>query len=1643
MKKFLVSLLLVTCGVGCFFAASCGKAEYKYSFQTNGGTEIATIIKEEGEEFDLPTPEGREGYAFAGWYTTEDFSGDPVGHVKAEGNTTFYAKWEQLEAITLELNGGSLDGVTKLYLKKGEVVYDFMSGYVPAKTGYEFGAWFVGGTELTKNQRMPEGGLTLTAKYKVGYTVEVYKQNKTLDGYDRDEVKTYYDYVGTVCEADEKFTGFSEADNSAAVTRITLTENASANVLKVYFDRNDVILTLNPNYPDGAEGSAKTIRTKYGLEVELPADLLTDGYLLAGWAASRNGDAEYKVDSIGSNLFNKDTAEAPEADTYTAERSIQLFAVWYKGYTDMFGGKDSIFLLDDEIYLLRGGVFFKGDYNADKKTFSFINDVTNDIVVRGKIVTDDRYAYISETRKNNFTYFTVGGGFDNNIQLRVDDYNGISYVVTDENERQSTSKGTYVIDEDGLYIAEFTEGELNGKTLTIMLVTVTSDNNQQTPAFIVRNEEEYAIGPLVCGVVMKDYGLTYYTNGILNLTLSGFGTATLFDGSENQSYYYIFDNTKASPEITLINSDGQQEGVVRMMTINGAKGYLFYYEDLDTTFTTESGEKLTLDGLCNATYTGADGKKVSGYYMARGSVFGGTLITVLGNPTVTYLLTSTTTTTGEGDDAVETTEYEIATKTADYAEYYYKDADGVSQAPLVVMNEPEMGKATIYGYASEEKTYKKVSVGSYTLNEKTKTYLYTAEQYFECEGISTKPVGDLSGIAAFEFALGTVQSSSSGSYSVNYWYSSTLKEGETERYDTVYTSAATNGELTFVGGFAILDENGKTVAASYTADSSNPNLIKINSSDSVYVLIDEESKTFKTLETPPYTAQAIKADGYSSDKITLAFDGLGGAVYTDATDKDNPVTYTGTYTNTKETLSNGYYIFTFTSEGLTFRFIQLSTSDGTYFIRYNEEIEKDYASGDGVLKLDGFCFGTYTSTSGAIYEGMYFVDGDGVLGFVAEDASFYFDTDGASFTVRGGEYGTYVIMDNQNVVGVLVTLDGYGKAQVYKNEPVDGEMQKVDIDADASYSEQDGVYTLTYKEGEKSVTLVGRLSTFTYNSNNYNIFVICHDEAAKTLVNVKDWSTLILDDTGNVTKYGKDGAEESGSYTLVTDKLLYYVNDEGTDAGLFNYDFAKGTATPIDYLTARSYYTEDLNALLFSKYGDAVFNGETYCYYNVENGKVVIYRQDATNPNANKYGYYEDRDTIKSFGDTIVFENETYYKNDGYNINFSRQEDNKDKYPIKQQSGAELSLETLTFTPPGTKEFVASGKVTLGGTTSNCYVIRKEVEEGVYETYISLGYYRFYVNLKYGANSGSYEITDMKYVVELPSYAYLYYYYYAYLYYGQSAANSLENTFGEVSFITEFNEEGEETDDYVIGWFGKNSGMVGVDGEIVSFERGTYKNQYNLSTIEFEATDGYHYQLVLYVDSSDILAQYFGAIGYQVYAFSRVETLTDEASGYTIKIGRVITSDQESMTTGTISSISLFKGEDEIKSEGYGLFGDDWCLVVTTGEGDERKTTYYKFVLKEAEDVSVGENKVPVYESVTVTEMAVTRYYAADEKSYVDIDADGNVRLIHDGTNGYIMSQTSYDESTKTYTASTKSGKTYTVKVEDDGTVTITEVVEE
>lgn len=1678
MKKLLLTLSLLCVGAGCVAAAGCGETYYQYNFEENGGVEVEDLSVAEGEEFTLPVPV-REGYGFEGWYDNADFTGSPVETVVASESATFFAKWAQLYSITVNLDGGSLANADKLALKEGGNVYDYMRDKIPTKSGLTFGAWFVGNSELGSNTRMTTAGITLTAKYKVGYTVEVWKQSATDESsYEKDAEATVSgnEYVGATYTADVDLEGFTVVSNSSAVASKTLTANAAENILKLYFDRINCNVTFVPDYPDGSAGEEISRTVKYGEKVVIPDDLTCAGYCLMGWSTTPNGEVEYEVDSIAATLFN---GTKPAATEFQPTRSnTRLYAVWSKGYTNMFGdedaafgGNDTIFHLnetDTDIYLLRGGVFFKGTYNASSKAFTFI--VNPDLQLIGQLNNDGTYIYRNASRSEVTRNLYVSGIINYEEEIHFDAFNGIRYVVTAQNNTTSESVGTYVVDENGYYVSTFTSGKLAGQTLTIRLVDLRSTSGARYQAFMVRNERDLALGEIYfCGVSTNGGVGIGYISSAYQITLDGFGTATFNTGSGTQSYSYTLDYSDEKPvlKLTSTSSLGQSQesvyylmpDVARRSETSAGYGYMSYQEKYDRVITSESGSTLTMDGLCNATYVN-NGNTFEGYFISNSwSVFGQTVVTIANSEKTLTLIISSSTTEIEGE---RVTKYDIIEKPAGYKEYFYRGESGVDTSLMLAYNDideqyvSQDGSVNVtlnssaYG-EDEDGNLIVVSQGVVTYDEIKRVYKYTAYKYFDVELAENKV--DLNDVGSVTFGVGTSTvgvSIISITFNVFYGLDVTTKDGvPMEGVVTTYTSEK-EGTLTLTSNYAVYVEDGKRFMGSYTASSDNTNLLRIadNSIGTyAYVVINDEDKTFVSLVTPPYSAYAVLENGVTSKTEYLEFDGTEtGVTYFDGTDS-----HVGTYAATGETTLGGFVVYQFTSEdGTAFKFIRPSTSSAIYFLKYNEKYARTYSLGGvSALTLDGFSLSAnFVDEDGVRYDStIYMIASENVAVVYVNNGYRYFDLkDDGTCTMRGTEYGQYRLTENRYENGVIFELDGYGKAKVFdlNDNPEANSYDDITvfIDENATYTMEDDLVTVVYHNGAETVTVEGKLGAYRYYGNTILLFITINEEIVRTFVSETDWSVMILSDIGNVTKYDAYGVKSEGVYRIITEEYFYYSGTD--DEGLFKYSVTNGKMTPVSYSSEEGYYTRDLKSLKFAKYGYAVYNGTTPYYYYMSGAEVFLYKSDPENANANKYGYVRDMQ-VTAFTDKLNFNGEEYITNSGFDINFERESEGADKYPITYSDvEGKYPVTNLRFSPAGTETFSVSGRINIGNNVRSCTVVRERVDDG-FETYVLLSNstLRLYVELTYGgAGASTYRITDMKNVLKFTSYNYMYGFFSAFL----GGAASIPEDPGAITVITQFDENGEQVDNYAYSEFTEASNIVDYNGNLMNFAHAEYELGGSL-VINFTGEDGYDYKLGAQIN------QFMGAYAYVISYIARTQTLTDEASGYSIELSRCVFS--ETTDVGNFLNDYVIKDSEGnvLEYSAKGTIGDDLYYIVRTYDEDTElilTTTYFKILVKDSENIEDGglddEEEdddgvviIPLYESVVITPSVMSTYYTEDGKTYLDIDSDNKVWVVNMNNRLYVATECAYDSDTQTYTVTLNNGKTYTIRIIEDKAV-LTEV---
>ena len=359
-------------------------------------------------------------------------------------------------------------------------------------------------------------------------------------------------------------------------------------------------------------------------------------------------------------------------------------------------------------------------------------------------------------------------------------------------------------------MATFSDGELEGKTLTFFRGNL----NSGAKVFVQRNDEE--IGSMYRHVVNGSSLIlsSMYADGYMQLTLDGFGIASLNTGTTENPQVSQFYYKMANGEITLYNSRRLPQYTLRVFDYNGKTGWMFYNAEYDRTIEGENGATITMDGVYNLSYKNADGVITDGLYATSSSVMGTMVGMSVNDVRYSFMITSRTEEEIGSDGKTTTvTKYSFTEKPADYAEYYFLSADNSKPqpAPLFVLNDKAEGTASIYEYVSMAKSYVIASEG--TCTETDGLYTYTATKSYEVTGGTG--LYDVTNLKTAVLCLDTA----STSYRVYYWYTTTIGE-EVENYQKVYASTNAKVTLKKIGSIMVLDNDGIVTSGTYSTSTS-------------------------------------------------------------------------------------------------------------------------------------------------------------------------------------------------------------------------------------------------------------------------------------------------------------------------------------------------------------------------------------------------------------------------------------------------------------------------------------------------------------------------------------------------------------------------------------------------------------------------------------------------------------------------------------------------------------------------------------------------------------------------------------------------------------------------------------------------------
>ena len=316
MKKFLFFfvflfiLILSSCENPLFVEAS---GLYTVSFETNGGTEIQAFRT---DKITSSPKTQKEGYIFAGWYTSSNYLEEVSFPFELSRNITFYARWEerlQSYSVTFITNGGtSIEPFSGLVIQETPFT---------SKNGFTFKGWYL--DKQFQNPvsfpYYPKQDCIFHAKWTersdITYIVKHYKQETDLKSYKLYESEELSGTYGALTQAKSKYySGFHDNEFEQKIINANGTTE-----IEIYYDLDQITVIFDAN--DGS-GNTDSQTFFFGVSQKLKANHFTrENYFFDGWIENQtNASFQYSEGTYMTLVYPHGTV-------------ITLHAKWVYGIT--------------------------------------------------------------------------------------------------------------------------------------------------------------------------------------------------------------------------------------------------------------------------------------------------------------------------------------------------------------------------------------------------------------------------------------------------------------------------------------------------------------------------------------------------------------------------------------------------------------------------------------------------------------------------------------------------------------------------------------------------------------------------------------------------------------------------------------------------------------------------------------------------------------------------------------------------------------------------------------------------------------------------------------------------------------------------------------------------------------------------------------------------------------------------------------------------------------------------------------------------------------------------------------------------------------------------------------------------------------
>lgn len=471
---------------------------------------------------------------------------------------------EKSSKLTLQAAPGGTIGQDTYTVTIGDDLGDFLKEIAPTPDeGLTFAGWFNGEAQVKTGDKMPSSALTLQAKYDAPYTVSVYKEGETEGDYSASpEVKEgkarYLDPFEVNIPTPEGFVLDPSKEN------VLSTDSLKAGTqFTVYFMHQNEGITYDANLPEGttAEKEIPFTPAQDGKAVTADGNAFqaSPSLRFAGWATEKDGKPVYAA-----------------GETITNVGRLKLYAVWDRGYTDLFGrSEDYLFVSsakgeEGELFLRRRG--FDEDIKGVLEGDSFYFENAGKELLNGRLLPDGRqYFYYEDLTAHSYT---VSDGTGATLT-----FEGVNKAIYTEGE--SVTEGTYTLD------GATNEYLFESKTLTFHFLLGIETEGSGIKYVFHREPAESAERGFYA---YKDRSGEIRENNLLF-----FNGMVDKNGMANATAYTV------------------ENGVLR-----AASSYFYYLgEETEPTYYIQSQDELLFKVRLDATYTGeVCGQKLAGSFIA-------------------------------------------------------------------------------------------------------------------------------------------------------------------------------------------------------------------------------------------------------------------------------------------------------------------------------------------------------------------------------------------------------------------------------------------------------------------------------------------------------------------------------------------------------------------------------------------------------------------------------------------------------------------------------------------------------------------------------------------------------------------------------------------------------------------------------------------------------------------------------------------------------------------------------------------------------------------------------------------------------------------------------------------------------------------